>query len=156
MKYGLLSIFFLFCVSVFAGELDYSVKNRLDQKGVKYTITKNNDFRVIVKTDNGRDQLVLIFSSTENYKGMKIREISSVGFIGNLTPSISREMLKRTNSLKMGGWSMFVGDNGKDYGTFSIKFVDQNVSATDLAELVDFVGSVADKLEKDFLQKDDL
>ena len=87
---------------------------------------------------------------------MKIREISSVGFIGNLTPSISREMLKRTNSLKMGGWSMFVGNNGKDYGTFSIKFVDQNVSAADLAELVDFVGSVADKLEKDFLQKDDL
>lgn len=157
MKYGLLSVIFLFCcVSVFAGPLDYSVKNRLDERGVKYSTTKDNNFRVIRKTENGRDQLVLIFSTPEKYKGMQIREISSVGFVGNLTPSIAREMLKRTGSLKLGGWSMFVGSNGKDYASFSIKFVDSGISAEQLEVFVDFVASVADKLEKDFLQSDKL
>ena len=138
--------------SVFAGSPDNRVKNRLDSRDFKYKITDSGDFRIIVELDNGRTQLLFVNSETETLNNMEIREVWSVGYKGSMTAAVMRNMLRRSEKLKIGAWGI---NEAGDRGYFTAK-IPANLETDDLIKVIFVVGEAADELEKDVVGTDDL
>jgi hypothetical protein len=87
---------------------DIRIKKLLDAKQINYAITKTNNFRINLITEEGsnkRTQGILIFSKTENYQGFEIREISSNALMitkNNIKSSFLIELLNKNEKLKIG------------------------------------------------------
>jgi hypothetical protein len=60
-----------------AGEPDQRVEKALKKLGLKYTVDKDGDFKLIFTTEGDRTQVVFINSGTETLRKMEIREIWS-------------------------------------------------------------------------------
>ena len=154
MKIKTLSIMLLLlgCSVLFAKAPDYRVKNRLDARDFKYKITENGNFRMIIKLSNNRTQLVFVQSNTSKLGNMEIREVWSVGYKGQLNASVMRNMLRRSEKLKLGAWGI---NSDEDRGIFTAKIPAQ-LPAEDLVKTIFTVAEAADELEQDVHGSDDL
>lgn len=154
----IISIFFI--SPIFAQEqndqfYDMRVKKLLDSKDINYTITKNNNFKINLITEDEpqkRTQIVLIYSKTDKYDDYEVREVSSTSFTIPKKESkelIFIELLKENSSLKTGTWSiMEFNDSPEVYTiTFSVK-VSSNMTGDDLRSIINLVGIEADRIEK--------
>ena len=136
---------------------DIRLKRQLDSTDLDYSITRSNNFRIRILTEDSvqeRTQVVIINSYTEKYVGFEIREIGSVGLKLKKSPenyALLYEILIRNGERKIGAWEITELTNEPDFFFLrhTIK-VSINTSPKDLVSLVHTVAFETDMIEKRF------
>ena len=134
---------------------DLRIKKLLDSKDVNYTITKNNNFRINVITEDEpkkRTQAVYVNSVTSKWYEYEIREITSTALQlkkNDVRIKMLYELLQKNGNIKAGAWEVNEYESDKEfyYLTFSLK-VSTNINADDLKSLLFLVANEADRIEK--------
>lgn len=126
---------------------DASVKRRLEDRGVKYQVDADGDFKVTYNYKaEGRTQLVFVSGSTETVGGFLVREIFSpaarVGDDG-INGAKALELLKESSRNKLGSWEI-----RGDVLYFVIKVPD-SINGGELESAMDIAGETADDMEKE-------
>ena len=126
--------------------VDESVRARLDDRGLKYTIDADGDFKLTYAYKNeSRSQLVFVRGKSETVKGLVIREIfSPAARLGK--DGIGSEqallLLNHSQRNKLGSWEVQL-----DALYFVIKLPD-TLSAEQLESVIDIAAETADNMEK--------
>ena len=134
---------------------DSRVETALDSLRIKYEKTSANDFKVLLDTENGRDQIVTLNSNTSEYLDLELREVWSTAFIsdGPLTPKIMRKLLLENASMKFGSWEIVEVSNG-DAVVFRAT-VAANTKEENIERTMGLVARAADRMEKALTNADD-
>lgn len=135
---------------------DRRVAPLLDKAGIDYSIDDDGDYKIILDVGDGRTQLLYVISNTNQVDNMEIREVWSFSVIkeDGLTYEELDRMLRENARLKLGCWQV-VTNSGKDVALFCVQ-MDANSNSETLGNIVRYVASKADALEKDILGTDDL
>jgi hypothetical protein len=134
---------------------DASVKRRLDDRGVKYTVDDDGDFKVTYNyKKEKRTQLVFVSGKTETVGGFRLREIFSPAARvakDSIDGAKALELLAESRKNKVGSWEI-----GGDILYFVIKLPD-NMSAAELEAAMDIAAETADDMEIKFsAERDEL
>lgn len=136
-----------------AGSADQRVKAQLDQKKTPYKIDEDGDFRITVRLESGRTQLVWVRSATEKAGTFTVREIWSPGYQSaqdDFSATIANLLLSKSDRLKMGSWV-----KQKNMAMLVVK-IPADANADQLDDAVDFAATAADEMESELTGKDDL
>ena len=126
--------------------IDASVQTRLDERGLKYKIDADGDFKVTYAYKNeNRSQLVFVRGKSETVRGMVIREVfSPAARLGKDGIGAEQALLLLNNSQsnKLGSWEVQL-----DALYFVIKLPD-TLSAEQLETVMDIAAETADNMER--------
>lgn len=138
-----------------ASEPDQRVEKALKKLGLKYTVDKDGDFKLIFATEGDRTQVVFITSRTEMLRKMEIREIWSPAakFSSTPPPALSQDLLEKNGSFKIGSYAYKKADDV--YFLVFIAQISANASAEELLSVVIGVAKMADATESEIMQTDD-
>lgn len=141
----------------YAGTADPRVKAALDKAGLKYEVTTDGDFKVLMRFDDTRTQIILINSNTEKLKetNLEIREVYSAAYKtnGNLPPEVANQLMKDSQKRKIGAWELISMSNGTSMAIFNAK-VGADISGDNLEKVISLVGVRADVMEKELTSED--
>jgi hypothetical protein len=139
-----------------AGTPDPRVKSALDRVGLKYELTKDGDYKVLLRFDDNRTQVVIINSNTEkiNDTNIEIREVYSLSYRANgyLDATVANKMLKDSQDRKIGAWESIAVENST-LAVFNAK-IPTSINAEDLNRIVRLVGIRSDVMEKELTNED--
>lgn len=135
---------------------DDRVRSALDTESINYEIDDDGDFKVIFDLGEGRSQVAFVNSNTETFDGLEIREVWSVGLVGNgqLTAEVANSLLARNATYKLGGWEI-AQQGGKVMAIFKI-CVSASATPSELRSILETVSLMADEIEKEYLHSDNL
>jgi hypothetical protein len=152
-----LSLLLAYLQPAAAGTADPRVKAALDQAGLKYEMTADGDFKVLMRFDDTRTQIILINSNTERLKdtNLEIREVYSVAYKtnGNLPLEVANQLMKDSQKRKIGAWELISMSNGTAMAIFDAK-VSADISGDNLEKVITLVGVRADVMEKELTSED--
>jgi hypothetical protein len=135
----------LLLVPATAGAEDASVKRRLDDRGIKYTVDADGDFKVTYNYHKEkRTQLVFVSGTTESVGGYRVREIFSPAARikqDGIDGAKALELLAESRKNKLGAWEI-----GGDVLYFVVKLPD-SIGAADLESAMDIAAETADDME---------
>ena len=124
---------------------DSSVKRRLDDRGLKYTVDGDGDFKVTYNyAKENRTQLVFVSGSALSVGGFQVREVfSPAGKISKdgINGAKALELLTESRKNKLGSWEI-----AGDLLYFVIKLPD-TVNAGELESAMDIAAQTADDME---------
>jgi hypothetical protein len=134
---------------------DQRVEKALKKLGLKYTVDKDGDFKLIFTTQGDRTQVVFINSGTETLRKMEIREIWSPAakFSSTPPPALSQALLEKNGSFKIGSYA-YKKAGDVYFLVFNVQ-ISANASAEELLSVVIGVAETADATESDIMQTDD-
>jgi hypothetical protein len=93
-----------------ASAADASVKQRLDQIGMKYAVDKDGDYKVTISfAKERRTQMVFISGTTESVSGFTIRKIFSPAATvatDGIDGAKALELLRDSRVKKLGSWEI--------------------------------------------------
>jgi hypothetical protein len=137
------------------GGPDQRVEKALKKLGLKYTVDKDGDFKLIFATEGDRTQVVYITSHTETLRKMEIRGIWSPAAKFSSTPpsALSQALLEKNGSFKIGSYAYKKVDDV--YFLVFIAQISANASAEELLSVLIGVARMADATESDIMQTDD-
>jgi hypothetical protein len=136
-----------------ASEPDPRVKASLDAKETPYEVDEDGDFKIVVRLDDDRTQLVWVRSAVSDIDFASVREIWSPGYeaaTDTFPSAIANDLLARSNDLILGGWVK------QDRVAMLVVKVPADASADELDEAIDLAALSADEVEKDLTGKDAL
>ena len=126
---------------------DASVKRRLEDRGVKYQVDTDGDFKITYNyKSEGRTQLVFVSGGTESVGGFLVREVfSPAGRLDQdgINGAKALELLKESSNNKLGSWEI-----RGDALYFVIKLPD-GVNGGELESAMDIAAEIADNMEKE-------
>jgi hypothetical protein len=137
-----------------AAPADDRVKSALDKMGWKYEVDKDGDFKVRIKTREGRSQSVTISSGTSKVGALEVRQIMSAGYIakGSLDSKVANQLLSSNSGLPVGAWSVV---SVKDLSVaILVAKIDANTSSENLQMMLGFLTYGADDMEKTLTNED--
>lgn len=161
--------FLLACVYIFCGVAltqtggtrksgDARVRAQLEQLGYKYELTAEGDFKLIpIKTEDGRSQLVYVYSNTQQYSTLEIREVMSPAYLstGPLSAAIANRLLRENSEVKFGAWRVEPHSNGQKYLALFAVQISATSDTETLRLAIKSVLLVADRMEKELTGTDD-
>lgn len=136
-----------------ASEPDPRVKASLDAKETPYEVDEDGDFKIVVRLDDDRTQLVWVRSAVSDTEFASVREIWSPGYeaaTDTFPSAIANDLLARSNELILGGWVK------QDRVAMLVVKLPADASADELDEAIDLAALSADEVEKDLTGKDEL
>jgi hypothetical protein len=142
-----------------AVEADTRVGAALESAGVKYEITKDKTYKVIINLKDGRTQVILIDSDTSKIKGtnMEFREVYSLAYMvtGSLSQEIANKMMMQSHDKKIGAWEI-IGQEGNSNKlvVFTAK-IDAEMNGANLRKIINSIGLIADQMEGELTGKDE-
>jgi hypothetical protein len=160
----------LACVQIFCGAAlaqtggarksvgDARVRAQLDQLGYKYELTSDGDFKLIpIKTEDGRSQLVYVYSNTQQYSTLEIREVMSPAYLstGPLSAAVANRLLRENSEVKFGAWRVEPHSNGQKYLALFAVQISATSDTETLRLAIKSVLLVADRMEKELTGTDD-
>lgn len=126
---------------------DASVKRRLEDRGVKYQVDADGDFKITYNyKSEGRTQLVFVSGATESVGGFLVREVFSPAARvdqDGINGAKALELLKESSNNKLGSWEI-----RGDALYFVIKLPD-SINGGELESAMDIAGEIADNMEKE-------
>lgn len=131
---------------------DLRVKRIVDERGLKYIVDDDDDFRIVYEYDDGRTQVGFIRSATETFRDVEVREIWSYAYESDgdeLPAEVANRLLTDTFENKMGAWA-----RDKRFALY-VTQVPADADTGTLMAAVDFTLQVADDMEKEFTGDDD-
>jgi hypothetical protein len=150
----------LFAAVLFAGTAasapdgDASVKKRLDERGMKYEVYEDGDFKLTFSyKQDSRSQLVFISGSTESVGVFDIREVFAPALkLADfpLSGPKTKELLESSGEYKLGSWEI-----RGEVLYYVIKLPD-TVDAEELESALEIAAEAADDMELELSGKDDL
>lgn len=134
---------------------DGSVAARLKERGVKYEIDEDGDYKITYSYKaEKRTQLVYVSGGTQDIGGFKVREVfAPAGYLDRdrIDGAKALELLADARSNKMGSWE--VGGNVLYY----VAKLHDNLDAAQLESAMDIVAETADDMELELSgDRDDL
>lgn len=124
---------------------DASVKVRLDERGIKYTVDGDGDFKVVYNySKEKRTQLVYVAGRTQKVGGFLVREVfSPAGKLkeDGINGAKALDLLAKNRDLKIGAW-----ETAGNALFFVIKLPD-DASAAQLESAMDIAAETADDME---------
>jgi hypothetical protein len=140
-----------------AGEVDARIRSALEQAGLKYEITSDSDFKVLVQCRDNRTQVVLINSDTSkiNDTNLELREVYALAYKSTsaLPADLSNKMMQDSNRKKIGAWEIIKTSGGVNLVVFNAKIL-ADTSSQNLVKIINSVGLVADEMEKSITPED--
>ena len=140
-----------------AGEVDARIRSALEQAGLKYEITSDSDFKVIVPCKDNRTQVVLINSDTSkiNDTNLEFREVYALAYKSStaLSADLSNKMMQESNRKKIGSWEIIKTSGGVNLVVFNAKIY-ADINSQNLVKIINSVGLVADEMEKSITTED--
>lgn len=137
----------LFSAPALAHAQDASVKRRLEDRGVKYQVDTDGDFKITYNyKSEGRTQLVFVSGGTESVGGFLVREVfSPAGRLDQdgINGAKALGLLKESSNNKLGSWEI-----RGDALYFVIKLPD-GVNGGELESAMDIAAEIADNMEKE-------
>ena len=126
---------------------DASLRRRLEDRGVKYQVDTDGDFKITYNyKSEGRTQLVFVSGGTESVGGFLVREVfSPAGRLDQdgINGAKALELLKESSNNKLGSWEI-----RGDALYFVIKLPD-GVNGGELESAMDIAAEIADNMEKE-------
>ena len=134
---------------------DRRARKALDELGLKYNVDSSGKFKFIFELDGGRSQMGFITSETQEFAGIEMRELFSVGLksSGEFPAAIANMLLKENEKVKIGAWEIIENSNGDNFALFNAKIAAE-VPAKVLAPVILGVLKVADKMEERLTNED--
>lgn len=134
---------------------DASVAKRLDERGVRYEVDMDGDYKITYNyAKEGRTQLVFVSGGTESVAGFTVREVfSPAARVSNdgIDGAKALELLAESRKNKLGAWEI-----AGDVLYFVVKLPDE-ISAAELESALDIAAETADDMEIQFSgDRDDL
>ncbi|HEU0151939.1 MAG TPA: hypothetical protein VFQ84_01210 [Arenimonas sp.] len=124
---------------------DASVAKRLDERGIRYEVDMDGDYKVTYNyAKEGRTQLVFVSGGTESVAGFEVREVfSPAGRVeaDGIDGAKALELMAESRKNKLGAWEL-----AGDVLYFVIKLPDE-VSAAELESAMDIASETADDME---------
>ncbi|WP_290888506.1 hypothetical protein [Arenimonas sp.] len=124
---------------------DSSVAKRLDERGIKYEVDMDGDYKVTYNySKEGRTQLVFVSGSTESVSGYTVREVFSPAArvsTDGIDGAKALELMEESRKNKLGAWEL-----SGDVLYFVIKLPDE-MSAAELESAMDIASQTADDME---------
>lgn len=151
-------LLFVTAIPAFAqsGKPDQRVKKALDALKITYEVAASGNFKVIRDMADGeRTHLVIVASSTSNFRGTEVREVYGVAAKFDYEPDadLLYRLLTESYTYKIGSWAMSEED-----GTYYISFIARvyvNISNTDLQNTIDAVAMTCDQWENELMDGTD-
>lgn len=133
---------------------DARVKKRLDERGMKYEVYEDGDFKLTFsyKTED-RSQLVFVSGKTESVGVFEIREVFAPALKladVQLPGAKTKELLESSGEYKLGSWEI-----RGDVLYYVIKLPD-TIDAEELESALEIAAEAADDMELELSGKDDL
>jgi hypothetical protein len=135
---------------------DIRVRRILESQGVRYQVDNQGDFKVIFDVGDGRSQAAFINSNTVSFANASIREVWSIGLMGEgqLSSEVANALLERNGTYKLGGWE--IARSGNSVAAIFKICVSADATAEELMSVLSVVLKIADEVEKEYLQTDNL
>lgn len=136
---------------------DPRVETSLKELKWAYKTDEDGDFNVVMQTESGRTQLVIIRSRTFSVGKLEQREIWSAAALtdGEVPPEAARALLSDSLQVKIGFWATLPQEEGKKQLLLYVARVPASCDSGSFAEYCQGVAEVADDLEKELTNKDD-
>jgi len=128
---------------------DPRIISALDDLDYPYEVNpKTAEFHVRYNFDDDRAQMVSISSTTEEFMGTELRDISSASLVsdGIFDARTANFLLRENSGMKFGNWRIEVGSQNKHYAVFYMT-VSAALPHRALAEIMDTVARIADEME---------
>ena len=134
---------------------DQRVEKALKKLGLKYKVTEDGDFKLVLTTEGDRTQVVFINSRTQTLKKMEIRQIWSPAAKFSSKPplALSQALLEKNASFKIGSYAYEKA--GDVYVLVFHAQIPANASPEELISVVIGVAETADAAESDIMKTDD-
>ena len=150
----LMSLLFASAGALAAPAGDASVKKRLDDRGTKYEIYEDGDFKLTFSyKQEGRTQLVFVSGKTESVGVFAIREVFAPALKladHPLSGAKAKELLESSGEYKLGSWEI------RDEVLYYVIKLPDSVDAAGLESALDIAAEAADDMELELSGKDDL
>lgn len=137
-------------------EGDPRVAKALDELDIGYEIDGDGDFRFGFELEDGRSQVGFIKSDTEEFVGMEMREVFSVGLrsFGPFDARTANFLLEFNQTLKIGAWSVIRDAEDNHLAVFSTKIA-ADLDGKLLQGVIYAVLATADEIEERLSGRDD-
>lgn len=133
---------------------DERAKQLLDEAGLKYTVDKDGDFRLLYEFEDGRTHLVFVNSRTSTYRTMEVREVWAVACQSDRLPeNVLRRLLEQNSELKIGAWTVVSGKE-KQLAVFVVQLA-ADTDAKSLVTALQAVSTTADEMEEELTGEDE-
>lgn len=136
---------------------DSPLQSAIDSAGLKYEITKDGFFKIILRFDDGRSQIVLVNSQTQKVNALEMREIYAFAYKskGEIPVNIANKLLADSQNRIIGAWET-ISDRSSNLSlaVFNAK-IPANIAPEDLINVIRLVGVRADEMEKELTQTDE-
>lgn len=132
---------------------DPIVAQRLEAKKTPYKVDQDGDYRIVVKLEDGRSQVVWVRSEVNSTDFQNIREIWTYALRSEerrLPVHIANQLLSDSFKLKLGAWVRDGGD-----ALLVIKIA-ADASADVLDEAIDIAAYSGDRMEQKLVSGDEL
>jgi len=128
-------------------EADPRLVRTLRDGGLKFDVNKFGNCTLVYRLEDGRTQLVIVESETEQWGEMEIRSVWSIAYGSKARLSIAKleRLLKENGRVKSGAWHL--SDGEKLLAVFSVK-VAADCAAASLKTVAVGVAEKADEMEK--------
>lgn len=136
-----------------ADEADALVQAHLESKGTPFEIDDDGDFRIVVRLEDERTQLVWVRSVVSETEHHRVREIWSPGYqsaTDNFPAAIANDLMARSHDLILGAWVK------QDRVAMFVTKIPADASADALDEAIDLTALSADEAENDLTGQDEL
>ena len=124
---------------------DAAVKRRLEERGIKFEVDKDGDYKVTYNyKKEGRSQLVFVAGRTHSVGGFVVREIFSPAARiekDSIDGARALELLRESSNNKLGSWEI-----RGDVLYFVVKASD-SMNAAELESAMDITSETADDME---------
>ncbi|NND96073.1 MAG: trypsin-like peptidase domain-containing protein [Pirellulaceae bacterium] len=128
----------------------------LDSANVTYTTHSSGHYEVEQEISGGKKQSVFVAKSTEYYRRADVRKIWSLVSTSKDVPSadVMMRLLRQNSATKIGSWAVEKNSSGEFIVLFVAK-VDATAPDQALAGTIEYVGRIANAMEKELSPKKD-
>ncbi|MGH8262912.1 MAG: hypothetical protein ACRET4_05505 [Steroidobacteraceae bacterium] len=140
---------------------DPRVATALKSLGYEYSLTADQDFKLVFEvSDDKRTQVVIVNSNTEIFDKAEIREVwsPSLTIDDPIDAAFAQRLLKANDTYKLGAWRLWSVDKKSAKPELYVVFaaqIDANAPASMLSAALDMVSQKADELEKEIAKVDE-
>jgi len=136
-----------------ANDPDPTVQALLESKETPFEVDEDGDYKIVVRLEDDRTQIVWVRSAVADTEHQRVREIWSPGYespTDSFPAAIANELLTRSQDLILGGWVK------QDRLAMLVIKIPADADADLLDEAIDLAALSADEVELDLTGKDDL
>lgn len=134
---------------------DSRIRSLLEELGIQYEVGEYGDFRIVMRSPDGkRAQVAYISSQTNTLGDLEIREIFSPAYVatGSVPAPVANRLLQDSANVTLGAWQT-LQDEEHSLAVFTAR-IDADLDAETLQTTLHAVLDIADSMEAELTGDD--